>query len=113
MGNRIPHARFKSEEEILKAIEDKRAFVEKLKQRAENHVKRAHEIWDAIQEWPDGDDRIREASRGRAQKEKAERLFNRAESVQTRYISRLINKLAVFRTDQLPALDNNDRSIPK
>lgn len=112
-GRRPPPSRFKSEFEIMAAIDRKTELIAALRYRAQTWDKKANDLFDVIQDWPESAKRQRKADDATSMREKANRLRKRAERIERNYLSRLKGKLAVFRTGQLPGLNNNDPSIPK
>ena len=112
-GKRPPPSRFKTEFDIMAAIDRKTQLVKDLRFRAGTWDKKASDLFDAIQDWPNSEKRLIKAHDAAAMREKASRLRSRADRVERNYLSRLKGKLAIFRTGQLPVLDNNDPSIPK
>lgn len=112
-GKRPPLARFKTESEVMAAIDRKTELVAKLKERAIKWDEKATALFESIQDWPDSTKRAASARDATAMREKANRMRSRSERIERNYLQRLKGKLAVIRTGQLPILDNHDPSIPK
>ncbi len=110
---RARKARFTTELEIIAAIDAKQAFISKLRLKAGQLDLKASEIFDAIQDWPETELKWKQKDRGDDLRDKANHTRSRADRIQNNYLSRLKGRLAVFRTGQLPTLDNNDSSVPK
>lgn len=106
-------ARFETEFDIIEAIDLKQAFIKRLRFEAGTLDQSASDIFGAIQEWPPSEAKDKEADRAKALREEANAKRSRADHIESTYLSRLKGRLAVFRTDQLPAIDNKDRSVPK
>jgi len=110
---RPPLSRFNTELEILAAIDQKTEFVKRLRFRSQTWDQKANILFDAINPWPDSERKENKARDARAMREKATRMRNRADRIERNYLSRLKGRLAVFRTGQLPGINNHDPSIPK
>ena len=112
-GIRPPMSRFRTEAEILAAIDRKVEFIDQLKRRSIDWGGKATILYDAIQDWPPSEKRSNSARDAAGMREKSDKLWARAQRIERNYLQRLKGKLATIRAGQLPALDNHDQSIPK